>query len=55
MRKLTANVQDNWHKQLDPAGESTAVFRDGTIADDVARTNLKAIFQQHGLKNVRSL
>ena len=44
-----------WHKQLNPAGESTAVFRDSAFADDVAKTNLTAILQQHGLKNVRSL
>jgi len=44
-----------WHKELDPAGESTCVFRDGAFADDVAKTNLTAILQQHGLENVRSL
>ncbi len=44
-----------WHKQLAPAGESTAVFRDSAFADDVAKTNLTAILQQHGLENVRSL
>jgi len=44
-----------WHKQLAPAGESTAVFRDSAFADDVAKTNLTAILQQHGLGNVRSL
>ena len=44
-----------WHKQLTPAGESTAVFRDSAFADDVAKTNLTAILQQHGLENVRSL
>jgi adenine-specific DNA-methyltransferase len=44
-----------WHKQLAPAGESTVVFRDSAFADDVAKTNLTAILQQHGLENVRSL
>jgi adenine-specific DNA-methyltransferase len=44
-----------WHKQLNPAGESTVVFRDSAFADDVAKTNLAAILQQHGLENVRSL
>ena len=44
-----------WYKQLAPAGESTAVFRDSAFADDVAKTNLTAILQQHGLENVRSL
>jgi adenine-specific DNA-methyltransferase len=44
-----------WHKEQAPAGESTVVFRDSAFADDVAKTNLTAILQQHGLENVRSL
>ena len=44
-----------WHKELAPTGESTVVFRDSAFADDVAKTNLTAILQQHGLENVRSL
>jgi adenine-specific DNA-methyltransferase len=44
-----------WHKKLKPAGETTVVFRDSAFADDVAKTNLTAILQQHGLENVRSL
>ncbi|MDW7758495.1 MAG: site-specific DNA-methyltransferase [Desulfuromonadales bacterium] len=45
----------DWHKQLNPAGETTVVFRDSAFADDVAKTNLAAILQQHGLETVRSL
>ena len=45
----------NWHKTLAPAGDTTCVFRDSAFADDVAKTNLAAILEQHGLKNVRSL
>ena len=44
-----------WHKALGPAGDSTCVFRDSAFADDVAKTNLSAILQQHGLSTVRSL
>jgi adenine-specific DNA-methyltransferase len=44
-----------WYKQLAPAGETQVVFRDSAFADDVAKTNLTAILQQHGLDNVRSL
>ncbi|MDG0853581.1 site-specific DNA-methyltransferase [Roseateles puraquae] len=44
-----------WHHQLAPAGETTCVFRDSAFADDVAKTNMAAILQQHGIKNVRSL
>ena len=44
-----------WHKEQAPVGESTVVFRDSAFADDVAKTNLVAILQQHGLETVRSL
>lgn len=44
-----------WRRQLAPAGETQLVFRDSAFADDVAKTNLTAILQQHGLSNVRSL
>ncbi|MDR4470183.1 MAG: site-specific DNA-methyltransferase [Nitrospira sp.] len=44
-----------WHKQLAPAGETSVVFRDSAFSDDVAKTNLTAILEQHGLGNVRSL
>lgn len=44
-----------WHKALNPAGDTTCVFRDAAFADDVAKTNLAAILNQHGLENVRSL
>ena len=46
---------DNWHKELAPAGDTTCVFRDSAFADDVAKTNLAAILEQHGIQNVRSL
>lgn len=44
-----------WHKALAPAGDTTCVFRDSAFADDVAKTNLAAILEQHGIGNVRSL
>ncbi len=44
-----------WHKELGPAGDTTCVFRDSAFADDVAKTNLAAILEQHGIQNVRSL
>jgi len=44
-----------WHQTLAPAGDTTCVFRDSAFADDVAKTNLAAILNQHGLVNVRSL
>ena len=44
-----------WHQALAPAGESTCIFRDSAFVDDVAKTNLAAILEQHGLSQVRSL
>lgn len=44
-----------WHQELAPAGDTTCVFRDSAFADDVAKTNLAAILEQHGIRNVRSL
>jgi len=44
-----------WHTALAPTGDTTCVFRDSAFADDVSKTNLAAILQQHGLQTVRSL
>ena len=44
-----------WHKQLEPTGDATVIFRDSAFENDVAKTNLAAILEQHGLRNVRSL
>ena len=53
-----------WHKQLHPISgrqsdesedDATVIFRDSGFEDDVAKTNLTAILEQHGLGNVRSI
>jgi len=44
-----------WRKELAPAGDTTCVFRDSAFVDDVAKSNLAAILEQHGISNVRSL
>lgn len=44
-----------WHKELNPAGDTTCVFRDSAFADDVAKTNLAAILNQHGIATIRSI
>ena len=51
---LASGISD-WHAELAPAGDSTVVFRDSAFVDDVAKTNLTAILEQHGLGPVRSL
>jgi adenine-specific DNA-methyltransferase len=45
----------DWHTELAPAGDTTCVFRDSAFENDVAKTNLAAILEQHGIQNVRSL
>ena len=44
-----------WREEQNPAGDTTVVFRDSAFADDVAKTNIAAILEQHGLETVRSL
>lgn len=44
-----------WSKALDPAGDVICVFRDAAFENDVAKTNLAAILEQHGIAKVRSL
>jgi len=44
-----------WQQQQAPAGDTTCVFRDSAFADDVAKSNLAAILEQHGIAKVRSL
>lgn len=44
-----------WSKELAPIGDVTCIFRDSAFADDVAKANLTAILQQHGLEQIRSL
>ena len=51
---LTLGIVE-WHKRLGPTGDTTVIFRDSAFEDDVTKTNLAAILEQHGLKNVRSL
>ena len=51
---LALGIAD-WHQELASVGNSTCVFRDSAFVDDVAKTNLAAILQQHGIANVRSL
>jgi adenine-specific DNA-methyltransferase len=45
----------DWRKEQAPAGDTTCVFRDSAFIDDVAKTNLAAILEQNGIRNVRSL
>jgi adenine-specific DNA-methyltransferase len=44
-----------WRHQLDPAGDTTVVFRDSAFPDDITKTNLDAILKQHNITTVRSI
>lgn len=44
-----------WCKEQNTAGAPRVVFRDSAFTDDVAKTNLTAILQQHDISDVRSL
>ncbi len=44
-----------WRESEGTAGDTTAVFRDSAFENDVAKGNLAAILEQHGIKQVRSL
>jgi adenine-specific DNA-methyltransferase len=44
-----------WHQALAPIGKTTCVFRDSAFVDDVAKSNMAAILEQHGLSKVTSL
>jgi adenine-specific DNA-methyltransferase len=44
-----------WHESQGNFADTTAVFRDSAFEDDVAKSNLAAILEQHGIKKVRSL
>lgn len=45
----------NWHKGLNPGSDTQLVFRDSAFENDVAKTNMAAIFNQSELKNIRSI
>ena len=60
---LALGIAD-WHKQLlsaprrqtgKPDCDTTVIFRDSAFEDDVAKTNLTAILEQHGIGDVRSI
>ena len=45
----------DWHKELGPASDTQVVFRDSAFANDITKTNMTAILEQHGIAHVRSL
>jgi len=62
-RKLTSVAETSgrfhtdWMKWMNDehAGETVVVFRDSAFRDDIGKTNVAAILNQRGLRNIRSL
>ena len=44
-----------WHKQIEPTGDTTVVFRDSAFEDDGAKLNLAVALDQMGIKSLRSI
>jgi adenine-specific DNA-methyltransferase len=44
-----------WDKEIASESKRCLVFRDSAFENDIAKTNLTAILEQHGLCNIRSL
>jgi len=44
-----------WRKELGPAGATVCVFRDSAFENDVVKTNMAAILEQHGLGPMRTI
>lgn len=51
---LAMGIMD-WRKELEPSSDTQVVFRDSAFDGDIAKTNMTAILQQHGIAHVRSL
>jgi len=45
----------DWYKELEPASDTQVVFRDSAFENDIAKTNMTAILEQHGIAHIRSL
>jgi adenine-specific DNA-methyltransferase len=44
-----------WLKELNPAGDVTCIFQDSGFENDVVKTNFAAIFEQNGIKNLKTI
>ncbi|MDP1057425.1 DNA methyltransferase, partial [Klebsiella pneumoniae] len=45
----------DWHKSLKVGKDTVCYFLDDAFENNVAKTNLCAILEQHGLTNLHSL
>ena len=54
VEELTKGIID-WHKSLKAGKDTVCYFLDDAFENNVAKTNLCAILEQHGLTNLHSL
>ncbi|MEH2660947.1 site-specific DNA-methyltransferase, partial [Escherichia coli] len=54
VEELTKGIID-WHKSLKVGKDTVCYFLDDAFENNVAKTNLCAILEQHGLTNLHSL
>ena len=54
VEQLTSGIIQ-WFKELSPVLEPTCIFLDNAFEDDVTKSNLVAILNQHSIHNIRSL
>lgn len=54
IEKLALGIA-SWRDEIGPASDPVVIFRDSAFADDVAKTNMTAILEQHGMPTVRSV
>lgn len=54
VEKLTKGIID-WHKSLKAGKDTVCYFLDDAFENNIAKTNLCAILEQHGLTNLHSL
>ena len=45
----------NWQRELGTSGDVSCVFRDSAFENDVAKSNMAAVLEQHGIAKVRSI
>jgi adenine-specific DNA-methyltransferase len=44
-----------WHRELEPSSDTHVFFHDSAFSDDISKTNMAAVLEQHGITHVGSL
>jgi adenine-specific DNA-methyltransferase len=54
VESLVAGIVEWWREKA-PNGDTQVIFRDSAFPDDVTKSNITAILEQQGFRNIRSL